>query len=162
MKLATHTLLIGIGATALLDLLALARQRLFGTPRPDWGLVGRWFAHMPRGQFRHDAIARAPAHPHELAIGWAMHYAIGVAYAALLLAITGPQWVSKPTLLPAMLVGLATVAAPFLLMQPGMGAGLAGRRTPDPWLTRRRALVTHTLFGLSLYAAAWASGLVLG
>jgi len=161
MAFATHTLLIGIVATALLDLLALARQRLFGTPRPDWGLVGRWFAHMPRGRFRHDAIAGAPAHPHELAIGWTLHYAIGVAYAALLLAIAGPEWGRHPTLCPALFVGLATVAAPFLLMQPGMGAGLAGRRTPDPWLTRRRALVTHALFGFSLYAAGWATHLLL-
>lgn len=159
--LATYAAPVGIGATAFTDLWALARQRLFGTPRPDWGLVGRWFAHMPRGRFRHDAIAAAPAHAHELAIGWTMHYAIGIAYAALLLAIAGPEWGRHPTLCPALAVGLATVAAPFLLMQPGMGAGFFASRTPDPRVARMRTLVMHAMFGVGLYLAGWLTSLFL-
>ena len=45
-------LLIGAGATAWIDLWALVRRRLFGTPLPNFGLVGRWIAHMARGRFR--------------------------------------------------------------------------------------------------------------
>ena len=155
MEVVTHAVLIGAGATALLDLAALVRQRLFDTPRPDWGLVGRWFAHMRHGRFRHAAIGKAAPMPGERAIGWTAHYLIGIAFAALLLALAGPEWARSPTLVPAVLVGLGTVAAPFLLMQPGMGAGFFGSRTPDPWLTRRRSLVTHALFGVCLYVAGW-------
>jgi hypothetical protein len=39
-------------------------------------------------------------------------------------------------------------------MQPGMGAGLAGSRTPNPVATRARNLATHTVYGLGLYLAA--------
>ena len=55
------TLLIGVGATAVIDLWAIARKRLLGIPPPDYGLVGRWLAYMARGRFRHDRIAAAPA-----------------------------------------------------------------------------------------------------
>jgi hypothetical protein len=65
--------------------------------------------------------------------------------------------VRQPTLAPALAVGIATVAAPFLLMQPGMGAGIAARRTPRPGSARLHSVVMHTVFGLGLYAA----GLVL-
>ena len=49
--------LTGIGATAVIDLWAIARRRLLGLPAPNYGLVGRWLAHMPRGRFRHESIA---------------------------------------------------------------------------------------------------------
>lgn len=47
---------------------------------------------------------------------------------------------------------------PFLIMQPGMGAGLAGSRTAKPAATRLQSLLTHTVFGLGLYAAACVVG----
>ena len=146
---------IGGGATALLDLWTLARQRVTGTPVPDYGAVGRWLAYMPRGQFRHRAIAATPPVAGERVVGWIAHYVIGIAFAALLLAMTGVQWLQHPTPGPALAVGVATVAAPFLLMQPGMGAGFFASRTPRPGAARIRSLVTHAVFGLGLYAAGW-------
>lgn len=146
--------LVGTGATALLDLWALMRHRLGRAPLPDYGLVGRWFAYMPRGRFRHAAIAATPAVRGERVIGWTAHYLIGIAFAALLLAAC-PGWLQRPTLLPALVLGVGTVAAPFLLMQPGMGAGFFASRTPRPGAARRRSLLTHAVFGVALYAAGW-------
>jgi hypothetical protein len=148
-------LLIGAGATAVTDIWSVVRKRLLGVPSANWALVGRWFGHVARGRFRHDPIAASPAVRHELLIGWLAHYLTGVAYAALLLAIWGPGWVCRPALVPALVVGLGTVVAPFFLMQPGMGAGVAGSRTPRPSATRVHTLITHTMFGLGLYATGW-------
>ena len=39
-------------------------------------------------------------------------------------------------------------------MEPGMGAGIAASRTPRPAASRLQSLVTHTIFGIGLYAAA--------
>ena len=146
---------IGAGATALMDLWTILRKRLFAVAAPNYGLVGRWLAHMPRGRFRHDSIAAAPAVIGERLIGWTAHYLIGIAFAALLLGICGTAWMQHPSIGPALAVGIGTVAMPFLLMQPGMGAGIAGSRTPRPAATRLQSLVTHTIFGLGLYAAGW-------
>ena len=152
--------LIGAGATAVLDLWAAARSRLLGAASMDYGLVGRWLVYMTRGRFRHDPIAASPPLPGERLIGWTAHYLIGIAFAGLLLAIWGLDWTRDPTIGPALIVGIASVAAPFLLMQPGMGAGIAASRTPDPTAARLRSLVTHGVFGLGLYAAGWATNLV--
>ena len=157
MDYACSTLFIGAGATLATDLWAIARRRLLGVPGPDYGLVGRWFAHMARGRFRHERIAAAPPVRGELLIGWTAHYLIGVAFAGVLLAVCGLAWVRQPTPAPALAMGIATVAAPFLLMQPGMGAGIAASRAPRPNAARLQSLITHTIFGLGLYAA----GLVL-
>jgi hypothetical protein len=148
-------LLIGVGATALMDFWAIARRRAFDTPLPNYGLVGRWFAYSARGRFRHDSIAAAPVVRGERVIGWVAHYVIGVAFAGLLLAAWGLAWLRHPTIGPALLVGIGTVAAPFLVMQPGMGAGVAASRTPRPVAARLQSLVTHTIFGLGLYANGW-------
>ena len=152
-------LVTGIGATILLDCWAIARKRVFNIPPPDYGLVGRWLAHLARGRFRHESIAASAAVHGERVIGWVAHYIIGIAFAALLLGVWGLAWVRQPTIVPALMVGIGTVAAPFLLMQPGMGAGVAASRTPRPAAARLQSLVTHTIFGLGLYAAGWAAHL---
>ena len=149
--------LIGAGATLATDAWALARRRLLGTPLPDYALVGRWFAWLPRLRFVHAPIAATSPVRGERAIGWIAHYAVGIAFAAILLWAAGPSWADRPTLGPAMAVGLGSAIAPFLLMQPGMGAGIASRRTRDPRAARLRTLATHAAFGLGLYLAAWAA-----
>ena len=154
-RLAVYAAAIGAGATVAMDLWMLARRRLLGLPLPDYGLVGRWLAHMGRGRFVHARIADACPVPGERMLGWAAHYATGIAFAGLLLAIGGLEWAHEPTPGLAIGVGLATVAAPVLLMQPGMGAGIAASRTPKPWAARRQSLLTHAIFGLGLYLGAW-------
>lgn len=149
------TLVIGLGATAVMDLWGIARSSLLGIAAPNYGLVGRWIAYMPRGRFKHDSIAAAAPVRGERLIGWTAHYLIGVVYAAVLIVIYGLVWVQRPTIAPALIVGIATVAAPFLLMQPGMGAGIAGSRTPRPAATRLQSLIMHAVFGLGLYVSGW-------
>lgn len=152
------TILTGTGATAATDLWAGVRKRLLGTPLPNYGLVGRWFAHMGHGRFRHAAIAAAAPVRGERLLGWIVHYLTGMAFAAVLLGSWGLQWLDQPRPGPALIVGLGSVAAPFLLMQPGMGAGIAASRTPRPAAARLQSLVTHTVFGLGLYVSGWLVG----
>jgi hypothetical protein len=149
-------ILLGIGATAITDVWSLIRKALLGVPSPNFAFVGRWFAHLARGRFRHESMAAAAPMRGETAIGWIAHYCIGIAFAALLLALVGLDWLRAPTLGPPLLLGIVTVAAPFFILQPGMGAGIAGSRTPHPRKTRLHSVLTHTVFGFGLYCAAWA------
>jgi hypothetical protein len=147
----THIAAIGFGATAFADISALALNRLFQTPLPDYSLVGRWLSHMPDGRFPHARIAVAEPMPHERPLGWATHYAVGAAFAGLMIAATGLAWLQQPTLAPAVLFGLVSVSAPFLIMQPAFGLGVAAARAQSPWAARRRSLTNHMLFGIGLY-----------
>ncbi|CAN7193317.1 MULTISPECIES: DUF2938 domain-containing protein [Ensifer] len=154
--LVLQAILIGIGATAVMDLWAVAVKRLLGIPSLDYGMVGRWIGHFPQGRFLHQRIAAAAPVRSERLIGWTAHYAIGVVFAGLLLLIWGTDWAERPTLVPALIVGLATVVAPFFLMQPGMGAGIAASKTPSPNIARLRSLLAHAAFGFGLYLSALA------
>jgi len=77
------------------------------------------------------------------------------------LAIWGIGWARRPTIAPALIVSLAALVAPLFLMQPGMGAGIAGSRTPNPNATRFRSVLNHTVFGLGLYVSALLSAEVV-
>jgi len=154
-------LVMGIGATMTIDLWAIVRRRTFNILPPDYGLVGRWFAHLARGRFRHESIAVSPSVHGEQLIGWVAHYVVGVLFAALLLSVWGLAWVRHPMIGPALLVGIGTVVAPFLVMQPGMGAGVAASRTRRPAAARVQSLITHTIFGLGLYASGWVARIFL-
>lgn len=152
----SNAILIGAGATAILDLWSAMRAWFSGTPMPDYGLVGRWLAYLTRGQFFHDAISKSAPIAAERLIGWAAHYLTGIAFAAVLLTVWGTEWAEKPSIIPALIIGVGSVAAPFLLMQPGMGAGFFASRAPDPNAARIRSLTTHAVFAFGLYAAGWA------
>jgi hypothetical protein len=145
-----RVLLIGIGATAVLDTWLFLLGRL-GVPTLNFAFIGRWVGHLSRGKFAHAAIGRAAPIPGELALGWITHYAIGIGFAAVLLGWQGEGWARQPTLGPALLVGLVTVLAPLLVMQPAMGAGFASSKTPTPARNVLRSIVNHSVFGMGLY-----------
>ena len=154
LELALKIALMGLGATLLLDLWSLFAKVSLGAPFPNYSMVGRWIGNFGRGQFAHASIANAPAVVGETLIGWTTHYAVGILYACLLVALTGGNWLSAPTVLPALVVGLATVAAPFLIMQPAMGAGIASSKAPNPIVARLRSIAAHIVFGFGLYVTA--------
>jgi hypothetical protein len=93
--------------------------------------------------------------PGERVIGWLAHYVTGISFAAVLIYTWGTEWTREPRLGPALVVGIGTVAAPFLVMQPGMGAGIAASRTPRPVAARIQSFITHAIFGIGLYATGW-------
>lgn len=150
-----RSLAIGIGATALLDLWALFLNRAFGIPLANWAVVGRWFAHLPRGRFMHDTIADTPPVSNELAIGWIMHYLIGALFAAIVLLIWGLDWARYPTLLPALIVGVVTVGCGWFILQPGMGFGMAASKRPNASQVRLIGLINHIVFGFGLWLTAF-------
>ena len=152
-------MLIGIGATAVMDAWLLLLKHL-GVPTLNFAFIGRWVGHLLRGQFAHAAIAKAAPIRGELAWGWLTHYAVGVAFATVLVGLQGADWVRSPTLLPALAVGVCTVAAPLLVMQPAMGSGFAASRTPTPLKNCLRSLTNHTVFGFGLYLSALAIALI--
>jgi hypothetical protein len=151
----TRVILIGIGATAAMDLWIFVLKKV-GAPTLNFALLGRWAGHLGRGTWRHDAIAKAAPVRGELALGWLAHYGVGIAFAGLLVAIQGVDWTRDPSPLPALFVGMGTVLAPWLVMQPAMGAGIASSRTPTPARNCLRGLANHTVFGAGLYLAATA------
>lgn len=154
-------LVVGVAATAVLDLWLWALQRL-GVPTGSFAMVGRWAAYIARGQLRHAAIARAAPVRHELALGWAVHYGVGIGFAAVLVAWQGMAWIESPTPAPALLLGLATVVMPLCVMQPAMGLGFAASRTPTPWRNSARSVANHAVFGLGLYLAALSAARLAG
>jgi uncharacterized membrane protein YagU involved in acid resistance len=145
---------IGIGATLLMDLWNLFLKRAFKIPSLNYCLLGRWLRHMAGGTVRHSSIATAQQKPFECTVGWIGHYAIGVAFAVVFVILASAGWLARPTLLPALLYGIATVVFPFFIMQPSLGFGIAGSRTPNPAQARLKSLVTHTVFGVGLYVCA--------
>lgn len=145
---------IGIGATLVMDFWALAARSLFGIATLDYRLVGRWIGHFGRGRFAHEAIAQSEPVNGEKWLGWAAHYAIGLAFAWLFALLVVPDWFANPTSEVAIMFGLATVLVPWLIMQPAFGFGVAAANTPDPLSARLRNLATHAVFGLGLYLSA--------
>jgi hypothetical protein len=151
--IATHiaaAVLMGVGATLLLDLWSLLLKTAFHIPSLNYCLLGRWILHMP-GKFMHASIGAAPGKAYECAIGWTTHYLIGIVFALLFVAVASDSWLRQPTVLPAVAFGVVTVLVPFLTMQPAFGLGIAASKTPHPSTARLKSVMTHAVFGCGLY-----------
>jgi hypothetical protein len=129
-------------------------KRAFGMPSRNWATVGRWVGNWPRGQFVHARIADATPVRGELALGWAFHYFIGMAHGVLLLAIWGVDWIRHPTVLAGLVIGLGLLVAPFFIMDPALGAGIAASKAANPTASRIRSVMNHAVFGIGLYLSA--------
>lgn len=148
------TILMGLGATLTFDLWGLFLNRAFGIAPANICLVGRWFSYMPDRTFTHINIASAPRKRAECTVGWIAHYLIGVSLAGVFVILAGDKWLLHPTLMPAVVFGVGTVLAPFLIMQPAFGFGLAASKTLNPAQARVRSLMNHLAFGIGLYLFA--------
>ena len=147
-------ILVGLGATVIMDIWAVILLRTFKISSPNYCFVGRWLGHMPAGIFKHDNIAAAQHKTAECTIGWIAHYVVGVSYALILVVTTSGHWLARPSLLPALLVGMGTVVIPYFIMQPCFGLGMAAAKTPNPNQARLRSLMSHAVFGFGLYLSA--------
>ena len=147
------TVAIGIGATIAIDLW-VSFLKLFKIKSLDYKYVGRWIGNIPKGKYFHNKIQDTPPIPHELILGWTVHYLIGITFAFILIAIYGISWLDKPSVLPAIIIGLLTAAGPFFIMQPAFGFGIASSKLPNQNLLRLKSLGTHLIYGIGLYAIA--------
>lgn len=151
-----RAIVMGVVATAVLDLWALLLKQVFGFPTPNWALVGRWFCHVPAGRLMHEDIGKSPGFSNELAAGWIAHYAVGISFALATVLIGGAGWIKAPTPLLPLIVGWVTVGCGWFILQPGMGAGIAASKKPDANRIRLLNVIGHTVFGLAMWGAALA------
>lgn len=147
----TCTIFIGLGATLTLDLWALFPKNVFKVIPSDFCLVGRWLRYMPEGIFKHTNIESALPKNAECTVGWIAHYMIGITFGITFVVLAGSNWLQHPTLIPAIFFGVVTVSAPFFIMQPLFGLGIAASKTSNPTQARLRSLMNHTVFGIGLY-----------
>jgi hypothetical protein len=145
------TILMGLGATLTFDLWGLFLKHVFRIAPSNMCLVGRWLRYMPEGSFAHLNLVTALPKKAECIVGWIAHYMIGIAFAISFIAFAGNRWLQHPRLLPAMIFGVVTVSAPFFLMQPAFGLGVAASKTSNPLQARLRSLMNHFVFGIGLY-----------
>jgi hypothetical protein len=160
----SEIIVIGVVATLAIDLWQVVLHRVAGLPAANWGLVGRWVAWLARGVFFHHPITATPKVRGETIIGWAFHYAVGIAYAALYVAILRTLPDSPSMLITALALAIALLIAPWFVMQPALGLGIMARRTPNPTAVRAINVSAHSVFGLGLYigALAWLTGVASG
>ncbi len=152
-ELGLYTVAMGCGATIVMDVWNQFLARL-GIKSLNFRFLGRWIGHLPRGVLIHKNIAAAEPIAGELWIGYCAHYSIGIGIAATHIFVWGVEWLQYPSLLPAMATGIVTVLAPYFILQPGLGLGIASSKAPSPARSRIKSLASHTAFGLGLYISA--------
>ena len=146
--------LMGIGGTVAMDIWALVLSRVGIVPFPNWAMPGRWFAHVFKGRLFHEDIGAVAPVRGELALGWLLHYGVGILYGIAFALLAGVVWIASPDFLTVWVFSLITIAAGWFLLQPGMGLGWAASKMPNPWKVRGLGMVAHTVFAFGMWLVA--------
>jgi hypothetical protein len=115
-------------------------------------LMGRWFQGLARMRLMHDDIRETASAPGELPTAMGMHFLIGITFGMMWSLIAHQIAASDARFFGGILFGIATNAAPALLMWPAMGFGLFGSRGPADKKLRVTSAVNHLMFGVALGA----------
>ena len=143
-------ILIGIGSCVVFDVWQRIFQSFTSIPPSNWRLVGRWFIGLiSNGQLIANQLSQQPEAKHETPTGWAVHYAVSIAYAYVLFILVRLE-ILEPTITHGLVFGVVSVLVPWLFFMPAMGNGIMASKTPNPKLACALALMMHSLFGLSL------------
>ncbi|MDI2091804.1 DUF2938 domain-containing protein [Commensalibacter oyaizuii] len=154
MNIIVGGVLIGVGATVVMDIWDVVFGTLPGQSQSNWAPIGRWFWHLKSGKIFHNDINQAEPYQHELALGWTCHYLVGILYGIIFALYGGAAWFTNPTFLPAWIWGILTVGAGWFLLQPGLGIGFAASKLPNAWTVRILNLIAHSFFALGMYLTA--------
>ncbi len=121
-----------------------------GNPPSNWAIVGRWFTYALRrfNPIQAD-IENKPSLSFELALGWAVHYAVGCGYAVIYLVMMQVGWLGI-SFIDGVIFGALSVVVPWFFFLPAMGKGMMGRLTPVPAKTCLLAFLTHVIFGVGI------------
>lgn len=153
----------GIVGAVLMDITETLAARAGLTSGVNVALVGRWALGLLRGQWTHADIARSPARPGEVPMGWGFHLLIGGGGVALLYAalLEATGWtLPEHRLWGGVGFGAATSLLPWLLLLPAFGWGWFGRRGPRGSNALLASTVSHLPYGLGVGAVmALGSGL---
>lgn len=138
-------ILIGSGATLCMDLWALILKS-FGITGLKMNVLGKWILSLIDST---DSLAN-----YEMLVGWLGHYFIGITFCFLLVFVFGWKWVQAPKLKPALAIGIVTVLAPLLILQPALGLGYFASLSDNPFFHCFKSLITHTVYGIGLFLSA--------
>ncbi|MDO9278588.1 MAG: DUF2938 family protein [Polaromonas sp.] len=141
----------GVVACLVLDLWQQLLMRVFGIPAANFAVVGRWFLRIWRFKTMYQpTIDSKPPEPNELLVGWWLHYAVSVGYAAVFYTLMNAVPVFKPTLLAGLVFGALSVAVPWFYFMPCMGKGVMARCTATPIKACGVALANHSVYGAAI------------
>lgn len=145
-------ILVGIVATITMDLWGKLLKILFNINGLNIALLGRWSIHLFKNKnFFHQNIVYSSQEKGENNLGWLIHYLIGIFFAIIFLLFTKYCVIENPPLLLTLIFGFLTLFAPFLVMQPVFGFGIAASKLPSPWVFRLKSLSAHLSYGCGIW-----------
>ncbi len=153
MDLVITAVAAGVLGTLVMDSLNHLVSRTGLILRIDARMIGRMSVGWARGRFRYDSPSQIEPTAHELLLGYAAHYAIGLVLAAIFV-IGWSQFIGGSiSPLWTIIYGFATTVASEFIVYPAVGLGLCGHRSPERIKAFFSPLANHLFFGVGMAVA---------
>lgn len=141
---------VGIFACVVFDITQQVVKRLTGLPPSNWAIVGRWFwGVVTDGKIIAKDLPSKDPKPHELRVGWIIHYLVAIGYAVFFSLLVLAD-ILDVSVRHGLIFGMVSVIVPWFFFMPALGNGLLARRTPNPLLACGLAFMMHSIFGIAV------------
>ena len=152
MNILIYTIILGVIATFIMDVITWIKYYLFKTSSFDYALLGRWFLSLNNLQFFYNNITQATSQKYERATGWLLHYVIGVILCFIYIQINSTT-THLDSFISSIVFGFATTFIPLTIMQPILGFVFFANKTPAQWKNIKNSVIAHLNFGVGLFIA---------
>lgn len=140
----------GILSTLIMDCNSLLMKHIFKIKILNYAWLGRWLLSIQDGKLVHQNITHSSIKKHEKALGWFLHYLIGILLVFIFL-YSCKQYNFDLNFKNSLIFSILTTLIPFLIMQPLFGFGFFASKTPNQMISLRNSIISHLSFGVGIY-----------
>jgi hypothetical protein len=150
MNLILMVLTVGIFGTVVMDILNLFFARIGIISKIEVNAIGRMAVGWTHGRFFYKHPSEMDEVAHEVLIGYIAHYSIGIGLAIPYIFGWDILIGGNPSLIYAIVYGIATTVASWFFVYPTMGLGAFGLKSPEGFRAAFSSLANHLFYGLGL------------
>ena len=146
-----YGIISGIFATLLFDLFQISLSYAYNIHKPQWNLIGRYFAGLKNKQYFRENIYEDLPVKNETIIGYFVHYIIGCIF-GIIYVIINLIFFIEPSIILAIFIGFITVLGGWCIVMPFVyNIGFFAIKKDEQKQIIVQNLIAHFIFGIGLY-----------
>lgn len=146
-----HLLFISVFSGLCLDLGSNLYLLFSDNPLNNFASLGRYLVYITQGHPLVEAIQQVPAVPHEVLIGWLVHFSVSLVYTVIYISFVEKGLFLKPSLKKSLFYAWSLLFFPLVVVSYAFGEGFFHVNSPNMIHAILFSTFCHSCYGIGLY-----------
>ncbi|MHA2805820.1 DUF2938 family protein [Vibrio campbellii] len=146
-----HLLFISVFSGLCLDLGSNLYLLFSDHPLNNFESLGRYLVYITQGHPLVESIQQVPAVPHDVLIGWIMHFSVSLAYTVFYISFVEKGLFLKPSLKKSLVYAWSLLFFPLVVVSYAFGEGFFHVNSPNTIQAILFSIYCHSCYGIGLF-----------